>query len=119
MTDVDADDALRVTQEQMDACCPCRSAHPCCGGKGWICACWKAHAEKQINAGVLLDIEACRWPGHAARRRRDAARDLAMAERAYEIDCKPVRIRGGSDDGNIELKELRDAARKAFEEVVS
>ena len=90
------DDALKVTQEEMDACCPCRSGAgaertPC--GVEYLCSCCLSVRERR-RAGLP-----CRWPGHAAGRRRDAA--VRLDEREFLLN---------------DMTYMRDAARKAFEE---
>ena len=77
--------AVRQAIEKVDAACPCRSAHPCAGGKGWICKCWKRHADNMTSSSVPLDAEPCRWPGH--RLVRELSKVLGGAVAVLDVAC--------------------------------
>ena len=96
------DDALKVTQEEMDACCPCRLEVKTKSCVAW-CKCWHL---------VTGPSGPCRWPGHTALKRRDAAVRYVEATGAY---LAYMRFRRSSKAGH-RIRERMDEARKAFEE---
>ena len=110
------DDALKVTQEKMDACCPCRQfeVHPCWGS----CRC--AFTEGESPEYVKAQSE-CKHPYHAALRRRDAARNM-VAMNSYGVLSIVAAHRGAHDPpvprecARCALTLQHNAARKAFEE---
>ncbi len=85
------DEALDRTQREMDECCPMRDIHVIRDGKKIPCS----------------------WEGHAALKRRDAAREWKALEKQHQQGtCVCI----ASPAWAAKCQKERDAARRAYEE---
>ena len=66
----DSDTALRVTQKEMDECCPCSPEWGSCSDDG---PCMHLACGVGPSKDIPFQAVDCHWPGHAALKRRDAA----------------------------------------------